>query len=407
MSARIHAAAICASVLLTVPFTLAGGVKDDARFTGLGHAPIRLEVVAPAPLNMKGFLQTTRWPLILRLEVSNSPAIIEVSEGEDGRREALIIEDPDDCIDMRDFPINIPGMPYEPCAGQDELYIEFTSERFDSHDLLDDRTGNFLIREQLVDDAYVEGELLNKPYLRDSSGKVKPLPRPQTGGDLIDGFGYGVDDDLVGLVTMIDLGGARVFDVDFNLVPGVIRNVSGFFNTTSVQLLDKHDRTALYASMHALAGLFEPIALIDLDVDDPKIDYLRRLESGPVEALEFEHQPANEDELLEMLVNAYAPVEFVLRAVVVKGVAPEFIFDENGDGVYSAADVELMGYEVLSNQITISIREQFDLSITETVAGRTCPSQSLIYIDLDGNGEDGAVNCSGTGGARRIRRNPR
>jgi hypothetical protein len=407
MSVMIRAAVICVSVLLTVPFTLARGVERDARFAGRGQAPIRLEVVAPAPLNMKGSLQTTRWPLILRLEVSNSPAIIEVSEGEDGRREALIIEDPDDCIDMRDFPINIPGIPYEPCAGQDELYIEFTSERFDSHDVLDDRTGNFLIREQLVDDAYVEGELLNKAYLRDSSGKVKPLPRPQTGGDLIDGFGYGVDDDLVGLVTMIDLGGARIFDVGFNLVPGIIRNVSGFFNTTSVQLLDKHDRTALYASMHALAGLFEPIALIDLDVDDPQIDYLRRLESGPVEALEFEEPPANEDELLEMLVNAYAPVEFVLRAVVVKGVAPEFIYDENGDGIYSAADVELMGYEVLSNQIAIPIREQFDLSIAETVAGRTCPSRSLIYIDLDGNGEDGAIQCSGTGGARRIRRNPR
>ena len=67
----------------------------------------------------------------------------------------------------------------------------------------------------------------------------------------------------------------------------------------------------------------------------------------------------------------------------------------------------LMGYEVLSNQITIPIREQFDLTIAETVAGRTCPSRSLIYTDLDGNGEDGSIQCSGTGGARRIRRNPR
>ena len=407
MFVKVRAVVICVSILLIASFALARSPERDARMVGRGQAPLRLEVVAPTPLNMKGSLQTTRWPLILRVEATNSPAIIEVSEGEDGRREALIIDDPDDCIDMRDFPINNPGIPYEPCAGQDELFIEFTSERFDSHDLLDDRTGNFLIRAQLVDDAFVEGELLNKPYLRDSSGKVKPVPRPQTGGDLIDGFGYGVDDDLVGLVTMVDLGGARVFDADFNLVPGVVRNISGFFNTTSVQLADKHDKTALYASMHALAGLFEPIALIDLNVDDPQIDYLRRLESGPVEALEFDEPPADEDELLEMLVNAYAPVEFVLRAVIVKGIAPEFIHDENGDGIYSAADVELMGYEVLSNQVTIPIREQFDLSITETVAGRTCPSRSLIYVDLDGNGESGEIECKGTGGARRIRRTPR
>ena len=46
-------------------------------------------------------------------------------------------------------------------------------------------------------------------------------------------------------------------------------------------------------------------------------------------------------------------------------------------------------------------------SITDTVAGRTCPSRNLIYFDLDGNGEDGSVPCQGTGGARRIRRTPR
>jgi hypothetical protein len=66
-----------------------------------------------------------------------------------------------------------------------------------------------------------------------------------------------------------------------------------------------------------------------------------------------------------------------------------------------------MGYTLLSNEIVLPIREQFDLSITETVAGRTCPSRNLIFFDLDGNGEDGSVDCSGTGGARRIRRLPR
>ncbi len=206
---------------------------------------------------------------------------------------------------------------------------------------------------------------------------------------------------------MIDIGGARVFDPDFDLVPGVIRNVSGFFNTVSVQLLDKRDKTALYASMHALAGLFEPIALFDLSVDDANIDFLRRLESGPVEAFRFEQPPADDDELLKMLVDTYSPVEFDLHAVVVKGIAPAFVFDENADGKYTAEDVELMGYELLSNPVRLPIREQSDLSITETVRGRTCPSRTLIYADLDGNGEDGAVECSGTGGARRLRRNPR
>ena len=42
----------------------------------------------------------------------------------------------------------------------------------------------------------------------------------------------------------------------------------------------------------------------------------------------------------------------------------------------------------------------------ETFTGRTCPPASLIYRDLDGNGRDGAIQCSGTGGATRVRRPP-
>ncbi|MDX1389231.1 MAG: hypothetical protein R3344_08575, partial [Acidobacteriota bacterium] len=340
-------------------------------------------------------------------EVVSAPAILETAEQGNGRREALIIRDPDDCIDMRDFPITNPGMPYEPCPGQDELYIEFTSERFDSHDLENQMTGNFVVRDRLVDDPDVEGALLNKPYLFDNNGVPKPVPRPRTGDDLVDGYGYGTDDDLPGLVVMADVGGLRVFDPNFDIGDRVIRNASGFLNTVSVELLDKKGRTAIHASMHVLAGVFEPIALFDLDVDNPKVDFLRRLESGEVESFRFDPPPATEEELLEYLVNTYSPVEFDLRAVVVKGIAPEFIEDVNHDGNYTARDVELMGYELLSNQATIHVREAFDLSITDTVLGHTCPSQSLIYRDLDGNGEDGSVDCSGTGGARRLRRIPR
>ena len=155
---------------------------------------------------------------------------VETTEGSGGRREAVILADPDDCIDMRDFPILDPGTPYEACDGPDELFMEFTIERIDSHDLDDQSTGNFLIREMLVDDAFVEGALLNKPYLVNSKGKINPVPRPQTGGDRLDGYGFGPDDDLPGLVAMADIGAARVFTPEFDLVPGVIRNMAGFFN---------------------------------------------------------------------------------------------------------------------------------------------------------------------------------
>jgi hypothetical protein len=92
--------------------------------------------------------------------------------------------------------------------------------------------------------------------------------------------------------------------------------------------------------------------------------------------------------------------------VLVEGVAPTFIEDKNRDGRYTATDLKLMGYRLLSNEVRLRQTVEFDLAVTETVSGRTCPPASLIYRDLDGNGRDGAITCSGSGGAGRIRRVP-
>ena len=82
MNTRQLACSLIVCALLATTVSMAGE-------KGLGNAPLRLEIVAPTALNMKGSLQTTRWPLILRIEATGSPAIIETSEGPQGRREAL------------------------------------------------------------------------------------------------------------------------------------------------------------------------------------------------------------------------------------------------------------------------------------------------------------------------------
>ena len=54
-----------------------------------------------------------------------------------------------------------------------------------------------------------------------------------------------------------------------------------------------------------------------------------------------------------------------------------------------------MGFKLLSNEARLRLVQDFDLLVTQTVTGRTCPPPSLIYRDLDGNGQDGAISCSG------------
>jgi len=391
---------------VAAPASSAPDQSSAAGFPRGQSRPVTLTIESPDAGVYRGPLALTRWPLTLRLEARHGLALLEASET-DTRREAIVLHDPDGCIDMRHFPLEQPGLPYEDCAGPDERYVEFTTERFNSFDREDERAGNPILRAALIDQPFEPGQLLNKPYLRDDRGRIQPVPRPQTGEALLDGYGYGADDDLPGLVILADIGGARVFDENFDLVPGVVRNLAGFVNTVSVELRTRAGGPAVTATMHVLAGLFEPLALFDLDVDAQGADFLRRLESGPVEAFGFLGPPADDDALFRELMSTYSPVDLTLRAVLVEGAAPTFVHDANGDGRYTERDLALMGYVLLSNEERLRLRLEVDALITETSQGRTCPPRSLIFRDLDGNGSSGEIGCSGSGGAARLRRVPR
>jgi len=380
--------------------------QEDPRQSRL----VWLSVLAPEADRLAGLITNTGWSLVLRIDAPRSVAIVESPEesGERrGRREAIVLTDPDGCLDMRHFPIVNAGLPYGDCPGPDETFLEFTTERFDNFDVLDDNTGNFQVRARLVDDLFVAGALLNKPYLRDTRGRIVALRRPQTGDDLLDGYGFGPDDDLPGLVIMSNLGAARAFDEDFDFDGRYIRNAAGFVNGVSQELLTPTGGSALTATLQVVAGQFEPVALIDLDVDLEDADYLRRVDSGPVQKLRFPSPPQGDDEVLRAIASGYSPYELDIRLAVVEGVAPEFILDANGDGRFTSVDLRRMGYRLLSNEARVRLLVDFDLPLTETISGRTCPPPSLIYKDLDGNGRDGAISCSGTGGAVRVRPVPR
>ncbi|HEX6259308.1 MAG TPA: hypothetical protein VFZ51_01555, partial [Woeseiaceae bacterium] len=272
-----------------VPFVLLVGFALTAEAQNAGQATHwRLTIAAPESAfsdmkvrdgvrtlryrNRTGVLSTTQWPLILRFESRRAVGFVAHATAEEQSREALVLKDPDDCLNLASLVEDLFLTAFDPaCVGraEDETYIEVQTDKFDTFELSDNRsTGNDAVRQRLVDDAYEDGVLLNTPYLALNQGQPTAVG-PMTGGPAsgdpngpeLDGYGYGADDDFASLVVMADVGGARIFDLDFNHVPGVIRNLAGFVNVVSVELLDGKGQTAITATTHPLAGLFEPIAV--------------------------------------------------------------------------------------------------------------------------------------------------
>jgi len=228
----------------------------------------------------------------------------------------------------------------------------------------------------------------------------------------LDGYGYGVDDDLASLVLIANVGGARVFDENFDLDPTVIRNMAGFINTVSAEDLDAKSQTAITASMHILAGVFEPIAIIDADTDNPSFDYAIRVDSGEVVNFNLDEPfppaaPGAANAFYDELLSQYYPARVTIRAVVVNGEAPEFIEDTNGDTHFSAHDVADAGYQILSNEVVTTLTLTHENLLT--VSGDSkCPPRTFIHGDLDDNGSRGMLpECIGTSGSARQRRAPR
>jgi hypothetical protein len=377
--------------------------------------------------NRIGALATTQWPFILRFESGTAVGFAASVTAEEQKREALVLDDPDGCFNLASLLDDLLLSSFDPdCAGlpEDETYIEVQTEKFDTFELKDNRqTGNDFIRERLVDDDYMDGALLNTPYLALKQDKITAVG-PKTGGPAtddpehpeLDGYGYGADDDFVSLVIMADVGGARIFDLEFNRVPGVIRNMAGFVNVVSAELLDGKGQTVITATTHPLAGLFEPIAVFDFSVTNPDYggyDYLQRVDSSPIRPFKLMSSvpvetdpPLEANEFYDELLSTYYPLEISINAVVVARQAPAFIHDLNDDGMFSAIDVRLAGYELVSNEVEINLTLTHDNLLIESPDVKCLP-RTLLFDDLDGDGDNGEpFKCSGKSGSSRGRRVP-
>lgn len=347
--------------------------------------PIHLEIEAPRHNPVKDpalpLQFAAGWPIVFRLTANESLGIAQNQEPPEFPLENstgyVIVSDEDGCLDLPP-----PFVPVVPCPpGSDDVYLEFTPDV--------DRAG-------MPDEVYVgnpSGNPGRRAALADPAQSGSPVftaygsaPRqvgPRTGDNVDDGFGFGADDDLPGLVVLSANGNGLVLDADFNRPANrARRNLAGFLNWVSYELRGSTGKTIVHAGMVVTQNLIAPLVLADdcvgtfADPDSVYCDSPPRYRlngspvvlqsSGPTELIQSTYPP---------LANA---IRYRIRAFVVSGVAPSELGDEDGDGDVDAADATAAGYTVISNEETVTVRRY--------VAGTCTGEANYLFGDIDGNG---------------------
>lgn len=445
-------ALVCAAT-----FALASG----ATLAGSSAPPVKLSIREPVKHNNNGGLLEGRdWNLEFRLTVKDAVGFVELI-GNGVRKEILVISDAEggDCLE---FDAGHPtyngdgaGLPLDQGCGDgvsDEVYFAFRSDPTDRAGVQDFDNCSSSVDDdddRLVDDdpltASVPDNERNKAYLSArnqlfanpaetpiarpvgaKTGGVDPDPTNQfSNGSFNDCYGYGFDEDLPGLVIMADVGAARVFDQDFDLLEGPngyhrIRNMAGLISTVTRELVDRKGRSHVVAHLNVKRGMFEPLVVFDSRTGGNTTPYvgttfLRRIDSGPTETFFWTDPPdqafpdAAELEQLLATLDDVTPVK--VRAALVEGPAPSFIEDRDNNGKYTSKDLEMMGYTLLSNQAskTLNIIQQDKFEdFSDPVFGdqTECPSREVIFgVDLSGNGV-GFICDDGDGNSRSVKRVP-
>jgi len=329
----------------------------------------------------------------------------------------IVFEDPDDCLELAYNP-ELPDEFQRPCLVDvnpvtvvpDETYLAFTIDS-DLPGVADMSTGNTALRALLADPA-VSGEPEFIAVVSDVDAQTVPVSvGPPTGGAVSDGYGYGTDEDFPGLVVLAPHGVGLVFeDADglaatkpSNLVPVSPRrqrNLAGFLNWVAYELKSNTGGTTVWGGMTLPEGLLAPVVSLDSCVggtpEGPLCDTAAyRVDGG---ALQFNDSAPTAQDVYDIVMQP-TTMTFELRAFVVSGNAPSELRDENGDGIVSSADARLAGYNVISNEPVIRLRQSPAWICANGVALRT-----LIGFDHDGNGQvaNGNVCPAGAGSIKTL-----
>jgi hypothetical protein len=218
------------------------------------------------------------------------------------------------------------------------------------------------------------------------------------------GGNYGLSPNLPGLVVLTDAGTGLVFDQNFNLAtPITERNVAGFVNSVLYTLNNEAaapgqtGQLVIAAQLAVPPELFVPVVEVDDNVGlSPNgglctgqggfgicstATWMWRIDGEPVMTGSAGDLAAALD---QRVVN--------IRIFVVNGNAPNQLADLNGDGVVNSQDAQLAGYQIISNELKIQVRNfrQNKGKIPPPGVPYSCTNtvvfEGSVRTDLDGNG---------------------
>lgn len=338
----------------------------------------------------------TGWPITIRMTMRN-PDVMVTQSGppffpNKSRTGYILFEDPDGCLAMDSLEwIAVPPLGCsEPRPASDEVYVEFTPDIDDVG--LEDNFGNDARR--LLSIEFLNGGQVFRPedgFDADSSFRIGPataLRRDLPDGgqeEVLDGYGFGADDDIIGLVLIIEHGAGIVYDDEgVRKVPYEVNNMAGFTNSVSYELNSLTDKTTVTAGIVVPRNLVAPFVIADECVGDPtdcEGDILWSVDGLPPQSADvLTGQPSGSVvSTFGDLGELYSETVFKVSALMVSGLAPNRVVDMNGDGRIGRADLEAMGYNVLSRKTTLRLNQ---------IRGDACNGgeTQIAYRDFDGNG---------------------
>lgn len=379
-------------------------------------APVNLEIVSPAykPDLPLGTMYSSGTTLAFKATVKSSLGIFTHGAYVPKRGVGWIIfNDPDGCTEVG-VSFGLPMALQPVCLQQMFPGIPVDFQHFlDPSQVVPDET---FLQFRIDNDAAGVADFTSNPGLADpaqSGGPVflgltnqlvgdegvgSPLPLkelaigPFTGASVDDGFGYGADDDLTGLVVLSNRGVGVVYQ-DADAFPGTrlanftpvsprtLRNLAGFLESVSYELKSNNGKTVIHANMTLPNGLIAPILAVDncMNTDPGDLnatcDAIGRyqVDGGPFQT--------GADVGVELWSAVIPAMTFEIRAFIVSGTAPSQLADLNGDGKVTAADAKLAGYKLVSDEAVTQFRQFPSQLCSEQDALST-----VFGADFDGNG---------------------